>query len=75
MNKILVATFDSEDSLKGAENDLVTATIAGFPREKILVDKENKTIKVIIPETTKAEVLRMLNEHRPINVTEKDWKE
>lgn len=75
MNKMLIATFDSEDNLKSAENDLLTATIAGFPREKILVNKEKKEIKVIIPATTKAEVLRMLNEHNPRAVTETDWKE
>jgi hypothetical protein len=75
MNKILTATFDSEDNLKAAEKDLLTATIAGFPREKIHVDKEKKVIKVIIPATTKAEVLKMLNDHHPRDVTEKDWKE
>lgn len=75
MNKILTATFDSVDNLKAAENDLLTATIAGFPREKIHVDKERNEIKVIIPETTKPEVLRILNDHHPRAVTEKDWKE
>lgn len=75
MNKILIATFDSEDNLKGAHNDLLTSSIAGFPREKILVDKEKRIIRVIIPETTKAEVLRMLNEHHPGDVIEKDWQE
>ena len=75
MNRILIATYDSEENLKGAHNDLLTATIAGFPREKIHVDKEKKIIRVIIPETTKAEVLKMLNEHHPTGVIEKDWQE
>lgn len=40
MNKLLIATFDSEEKIKGAQNDLQTAAIAGFPREKDLVDKK-----------------------------------
>lgn len=75
MNKILIATFDSEENLKGAQDDLLTATIAGFPREKVNIDKEKKIIRVIVPETTKPEVLRMLNEHHPRDVIEKDWQE
>ncbi len=75
MNKLLIATFDSEDKLKGAQNDLLTATIAGFPREKVLIDKENKQIKIIIPETTRAEVEKVLNAHDPSRLIVEDWKE
>ncbi len=72
MNKLLIATFASEDNLKSAQHELLTATIAGFPREKVLVNKEKKEIKVIMPETTRAEVERVLNEHSPLNVTVED---
>ena len=75
MTKLLIATFDSEDKLKGAQNDLLTSTIAGFPREKVLVDKEKKQIKIIIPEPTRAEVEKVLNDHSPVNLIVEDWKE
>jgi hypothetical protein len=75
MNKILIAKFDSEENLKAAENNLMTATIAGFPREKIVVDKEKGEIRVITPEATKAQVEQILKDHRPKDVTEKEWKE
>ncbi len=75
MNKVLTATFDSEDKLKAAKNHLLTTSIAGFPRENIYVDNEKKEIKVIIPETTKAEVEQVLNEHSPKKLTVKDFKE
>ena len=75
MSKLLIATFDSEDKLKGAQNDLLTSTIAGFPREKVLVDKEKKQIKVIMPESTKAELEQVLKAHSPSNMVVEDWKE
>ncbi|MFO7811526.1 MAG: hypothetical protein R6V21_01020 [Pelovirga sp.] len=75
MSKLLIATFDSEDKLKGAQNDLLTSTIAGFPREKVLVDKEKKQIKVIMPESTRAELEQVLKAHSPSNLTVEDWKE
>jgi len=39
MNKVLTASFDTEEALKAAQHDLTTSTIAGFPREKIRADK------------------------------------
>jgi len=45
MNKILTAFFETEEALKAAQHDLTTATIAGFPREKMLAARERKEIK------------------------------
>jgi len=45
MNKILTAFFETEEALEAAQHDLTTATIAGFPREKMLADHERKEIK------------------------------
>lgn len=75
MNKILIATFESEDALKAVEHDLMTATISGFPREKILVEKERKEVKVITPAATEAEIRKVFQDHRPKDLREEEWKD
>ncbi|NGP54639.1 hypothetical protein [Thioalkalivibrio sp. XN8] len=74
MNKILTASFDTEEALKAAQYDLTTATIAGFPREKILADKERKEIKVMTTGATETQVRKILQDHDPKDLRESEFK-
>lgn len=74
MNKILTASFDTEAALKAAQHDLVTATIAGFPQEKILADKDRKEIKVLTTEATETQVRQILRDHDPKDLRESEFK-
>ena len=74
MNKILTASFDSEEALKAAQHDLTTATIAGFPAEEILADKERKEIKVVTTGATETQVRKILQDHDPIGLKESAFK-
>jgi len=74
MNKVLTASFGTEEALKAAQHDLTTATIAGFPREKILADKEGKQIKVVTTGATEAQVRKILQDHDPKDLRESEFK-
>jgi len=74
MNKILTASFDSAEALKAAQHDLTTATIAGFPREEILADKEKNEIKVVTTEATETQVRKILQDHHPKYLRESEFK-
>ncbi|NGX17678.1 hypothetical protein [Wenzhouxiangella sp. XN24] len=74
MQKLLFASFESEDALKAVKHELTTATIAGFPREKILANEEKKEIRVITTAATEAEVRKILKEHHPREFREEEWK-
>ena len=74
MNKILTASFDTEEALKAAQHDLTTATIAGFPREKILADNERKELKVVTTGATETQVRKILQDHDPKDVGEAELK-
>lgn len=74
MNKILTASFDTEEALKAAQHDLTTATIAGFPREKILADSERKEIKVVTTGATETQVRKILQDHDPKDLRESEFK-
>ena len=66
MNVTITGLFDSQDKVKGADDDLRSI---GIPREKIYVDAPAMTIKVITPETSKPEILEILERHNPVHVT------
>lgn len=61
----VTGTYDSIDKLRNAEEDL---RATGIPSEKIFVYEEAKQIKVMIPETTKPEILELLGRHDPTQV-------
>jgi hypothetical protein len=75
MNKTLTATFDSEDTLKNVEDDILNGQIAGFPQEKFFVDKAKKEIKVIASPGIEGEIRKIFQDHGAKNVTEREWKE
>lgn len=66
MNVTITGIYDSTDKIKNAENDLHST---GIPSEKIYVDMSAMQIKVIIPETTKAEILEILGRHNPTQLS------
>jgi len=72
MNKVLTASFDTEEALKAAQHDLTTSTIAGFPREKIRADKDRKEIKVLTTGATEAQVRKILQDHDPKELRESE---
>ncbi|KIH78071.1 hypothetical protein SAMN05660860_02244 [Geoalkalibacter ferrihydriticus] len=75
MNKTLTATFETVDVLKSVEDEIINGAIAGFPREKIFIDKEKKEIKIISPTATAGEIKEILQSHNPKSLTERDWTE
>ncbi len=75
MFKTLTATFESAEALKNVKAEIVSADIAGFPQEKIFIDKDKKEIKVITPTAIEAQIREIFQDHDAKNVTEREWKE
>ncbi|MDO3377330.1 hypothetical protein [Geoalkalibacter halelectricus] len=75
MNKTLTAAFDSDEALKSAEDEIINLDVAGYPREKIYVDKEKKEIKVIAAGAIAGEIKEVLQSHNPKSLTEREWTE
>jgi hypothetical protein len=65
MTEALVATYNDVTTVTNVEDDL---RATGIPNEKIRVDKDHFKVRVMIPETTKAEVLEILKRHEPREV-------
>jgi len=65
MTEAVVATYTDVNTVKNVEDDL---RATGIPMEEIRVDKDNLKVRVTIPNATKAEVLEILNRHRPAEV-------
>ena len=74
MSKVLTASFDTEEAVKAAQYDLTTASIAGFPQENILADKERKEIKVVTSGATEAQVRKILHDHNPKDLRESEFE-
>ena len=65
MTDAVVATYDNVTTVKNVEDDLRST---GIPMEEIRVDNDNFKVRVTIPNATKAEVLEILNRHKPAEV-------
>ena len=65
MTEAVVATYNDVTTVRNVEDDLRST---GIPMEEIRIDKDNFKIRVTIPNVTKAEVLEILNRHRPTEV-------
>ena len=65
MTEAVVATYSDVTTIRNVEDDLRST---GIPMEEIRIDKDNFKIRVMIPNVTKAEVLEILNRHKPTEV-------
>ena len=65
MTEAVVATYKDVSTVKNVEDDLRST---GIPMEEIRVDNEHFKVRVTIPSATKAEVLEILNRHKPAEV-------
>ena len=65
MTDAVVATYNDITAVKNVEDDLRST---GIPLDEIRVDNENLKVRVMIPSTTKPEVLEILNRHNPAEV-------
>lgn len=66
MTATVTGTYNSTDQVRNVEDDLLAT---GIPSEKIHVNEQTKQIKVIIPETTKPEIVEILNRHKPVSIS------
>ena len=65
MTAAVVATYNDVTTVKNVEDDLRST---GIPEEEIHVDKDHFKVRVTIADVTKAEVVEILNRHRPVEV-------
>ena len=65
MTDAVVATYNDVTTVKNVEDDLRST---GIPMEEIRVDNDHFKVRVTIPHATKAEVLEILQRHRPTEV-------
>ena len=65
MTEAVVASYNDVTTVRNVEDDL---RATGIPMEEIRVDNDNFRVRVTIPGTTKAEVLEILNRHKPAEV-------
>lgn len=60
MIRTLTGAYSSIEQARNVEDELRSS---GMPREKIYIDEESKTIKVMIPDATVPGVLAILERH------------
>jgi hypothetical protein len=65
MAEIVTAVYDSRDQLTNVVDDLLST---GIPLELIRVHDERPQVQVATAETTEAEVIEILQRHRPIDL-------
>ena len=65
MTEAIVATYNDVTTVRNVEDDLRST---GIPMEEIRVDSVNFKVRVTIPNATKAEVLEILQRHKPTEV-------
>jgi len=65
MTNAVVATYNDLTTLKNVEDDLRST---GIPMEEIRVDNDHFKVRVMIPHATEAEVLEILQRHKPTEV-------
>lgn len=65
MTAAVVATYKDFKTVRNVEDDLLST---GIPNEKIKVDKEHFKIRVMVPETTRSEIMEILNRHVPAEI-------
>ena len=65
MTEAVVATYNDLITVRNVEDDLRST---GIPMEEIRVDNDHFKVRVTIPNVTKAEVLEILNRHKPAEV-------
>ena len=65
MTDAVVATYNDVTTVRNVEDDLRST---GIPMEEIRVDKDHLKVRVTIPHATKAEVLEILERHRPTEI-------
>ncbi len=62
MTKIVTAVYASKEALTNVRDDLVST---GIPQEKIRTDKEKRQVQVMSPDIDSAEIVEILNRHKP----------
>ena len=65
MTAAVVATYKDFRTVRNVEDDLLST---GIPNEKIKVDRDHRKIRVMVPETTKSEIMEILNRHEPSEI-------
>jgi hypothetical protein len=65
MTAAVVATYKDFKTVRNVEDDLLST---GIPNEKIKVDRENRKIRVMVPDATKSEIMEILNRHEPAEI-------
>ncbi len=63
MSKTIIRTYASEEALRNVEEDLVAT---GIEQEQILIDKDTKQVKVVVPATAEPEIVEILERHQPV---------
>jgi len=62
MSVTITATYDSIDNVRNAEDEL---RASGIPSENLYFDEAGMQIKVMIPATTRPQILEILERHKP----------
>ncbi|MCZ4304482.1 hypothetical protein O4G98_07025 [Zoogloeaceae bacterium G21618-S1] len=65
MTKTITGDFRTEDAMRNAMDDLLSA---GIPREQLFMDAGMMSLKVITPEVTAPEVNEILTRHQPVQL-------
>ncbi|MDX1635227.1 MAG: hypothetical protein R3280_11345 [Marinobacter sp.] len=60
MNKTLNGHYENPDQARNTQEDLVAT---GIPQDKVFVDEENQTIKVMIPAEEEREIQEIFDRH------------
>lgn len=65
MTEAVVATYNDAATIGNVRDDLRSI---GIPLEQIRVDTDQHKIRVMTPAETKAEVMEILNRHKPAEI-------
>ena len=65
MTGAVVATYKDFKTVRNVEDDLISTD---HNNEKIKIDKDPRKIRVMVPETSRSEIMEILNRHAPAEI-------
>ncbi len=63
MSKTIIRAYASDEALKNVEEDLIAT---GIEQEQILIDKDTRRVRVVVPATAEPEIVEILERHKPV---------
>ena len=67
MTKTLTARYETQEAARNAYDDLISTS---YPDDKVFLQPDSPTVKVITPTETEPQAREILGRHEPVEIAE-----